>query len=137
MKWNKENTDKLKNLVADKKTARQIGDILNTTKNSVIGKCRRMGFKINSLVSCGPKRKRPALKSDRMVLSSIKKHTDSHGWGLEFDEIIEYSGLPADIAVTSVRRLISEKTLNKTISNVADHVFFNDASVKQLGVPSC
>lgn len=136
MQWNKENTDKLKTLVDDKKSARQIGDVLGVTKNSIIGKCRRMGFKLNSLVSCGPKRKRPVLKSDRMVLSSIKKHTDSYGWGLEFDEILEYSGLPAAIVVTSIRRLISEKSLNKTISNVADHVFFNDASVKQLGVPT-
>ena len=92
MKWNKKNIDKLEALVADKKTARQIGDVLNTSKNSIIGKCRRMGFKLNSLVSRGPKRKRPVYKSDRMVLSSIKKHTDSQGWGLEFDEIVEYTG---------------------------------------------
>lgn len=133
MSWTDENIQDLKNMVADKKTAKQIGEAIGKTRNAVIGKCHRLGLQFNSLTNAGRKRVGPLLKSDKAVLAQIKKHTDAYGWGLEFTEIVEFTKLTSTVVLAAVKSLLSQRYINKTTSYVADHVFFNDASVKQIG----
>jgi hypothetical protein len=131
MAWTEENIKKLKKLIKDKKSGREIADILGINRNAVAGKCHRLGLKLNSGLKMGPKKSRPVLKSDRAVLAQIKKHTDSWGWGLEFTEIVEFSEYPSATVLQAIKSLLCSKHINRTKSFVADHVFFNDTSVRQ------
>ena len=128
MAWTKANIKKLKDMVADKKSANQIADVLDKSRNAVCGKAHRLGLVFDSLVRV---KNRPVLKSDRAVLAQIRKHTDHWGWGLEFSEIVEYTGFASMTVLQSIRSLLSSKHINKSVSYVADHVFFNDNSVRQ------
>ncbi len=131
MAWTEENVEKLKKLVADKKSGREIADILGINRNAVAGKCHRLGIKLNSAIRTGPKKRRPILKSDCAVLAQIKKHTDSWGWGLEFTEIVEFSGLSSITVLQAIKSLLCSKHINRKKTYVADHMFFNDTSVRQ------
>jgi len=66
MAWTKANIKKLKDMVADKKSANQIADVLDKSRNAVCGKAHRLGLVFDSLVRV---KNRPVLKSDRAVLA--------------------------------------------------------------------
>lgn len=46
MEWTGEKLAILRDLIAKGKTASQIGDAMGITRNAVIGKCRRMGYRL-------------------------------------------------------------------------------------------
>jgi len=135
MAWTDQEVEKLIELIGANYTFKQIGEELGKTKNTIAGKCFRMQLKADKPIKSGPTRKNPAilLKSDKKVLAQIKKHSDTWGWGLELDEIMEYTRLPFNIVLHSIKRLIRDGYLNTCKSYVADHIFYNDASVKQIG----
>lgn len=132
MDWTEQQISELKELVLGKYTFTEIGKYLGKTKNSIAGKCHRLGLVSLSEVRLKPKQPGILLKSDKMVLAEIKKYTDKYGWGLEISEIIEYTKLSLRVAVQSVKRLIRDGYINKTVSHVADHIFYNNALVKQI-----
>lgn len=136
MAWTDQEKDKLEELVLKGLNRRQIAEKMGKSKNAIIGRCFRMGYKVLSKEKSGPKKLKGGLtlKSDIRVLAEIKKHTDGYGWGLEFEEITEFTGYGAIIIINALKRLISTGHVRSCKSNVADHLFYNDASVRQIGV---
>lgn len=134
MIWTEQQVSVLKKLILAKYTFTQIGNRLGITKNSVAGKCSRLGIVSLSGITGNFSRKLPdiLLKSDKMVLVQIKKHTDKYGWGLEISEIIEYTKLPPMVAIHAVKRLMNNGYINKIVSHIADHIFYNNSLVKQI-----
>lgn len=51
--WTAENIELMKQLIDDKLVAREIGDILGTSKSAVIAKCKRIGLKLGDNNSRG------------------------------------------------------------------------------------
>jgi hypothetical protein len=131
MTWNNQTISKLTQLVNEGKSSQEIADVLGITRNMVIGKAHRMGLKLKYIRVAVIKRPAPRLKADLTVLSAISKNTDKWGWGLEFDEIEEYTGFGTNVVLAALKRLLGTGHINKCHSAVADHLFFNDNSVKQ------
>jgi hypothetical protein len=132
--WTNNQINELKKLVSQGLTYNEISDRTDRNKNSLIGKCHRLGICPNKKINKAERRDgraKPLLKSDRAVLAQIKKHTDSWGWGLEFTEIVEFSEYPSTTVLQALKSLLCSKHINRTKSYVADHVFFNDKSVRQ------
>lgn len=130
-KWTAEAEADLKRYVEKGYTSGEISDEMGITRNMVVGKCRRMGLQLKS--KRGSNKQMPINHVDKLVFMTIKNNTDWYGWGLEFDEIAEFTGLNSRDVLLSVKRLLTSKHINQTISNVADHIFFNDAGVNQVG----
>lgn len=72
--------------------------------------------------------KAPMLKSDQLVLTQIRKASreDPFGWGLEQDEICEYTNLKLDTVFQALVRLRKKKLVTIKVSNVANHIFYCD-----------
>lgn len=133
--WNKKAKDQLEELILKGHTMREVSEIMGKTKNSIIGMCHRSGFKAVTKEKSGPKIKVGlTLITDIHVLAEIKKHTDNQGWGLEFDEVSEYTGYKAVVIMHALKNLIKFGYVRSCTSFVADHVFYNDATIKQIGV---
>lgn len=135
MAWTDGEVETLEMLVDENHTFGEIARKLNKTKNSCIGKAHRLGLQIKVVKKPGPKNMRPPKeKSDKIILGQIKKHSDKWGWGLELEEIMEFTGLSFNVVRGSLTRLLKSSYINKTKSNVAEHIFYNDASLVQRGV---
>lgn len=132
MPWTDQQISELKNLILEKCTFTEIGNRLGKTKNSIAGKCHRLGLVSRSNTRLKPRQPDILFKSDKMIMAQIKNHTDEYGWGLEISEIVEYTKLSLKVVVQSVKRLIRDGYINKTVSHVADHIFYNNALVKQI-----
>lgn len=130
MAWTDDEISKLQQLFNQGYSHQEIMKALGKTKGSVIGKCNRLGLIVKKPKKTGPKQK-ITLKSDKIILNLIKQKTDKWGWGLEADEILEYTRFPMKVVFQSIQRLLNSGHINKTVSNVADHIFYNDSSVKQ------
>jgi len=135
MAWTDQQITELKTLILDKHTFTEIANKLGKTKNAIAGKCHRLDLTSISGAEFPISHGQPKIfiKADKMVLCQIKKYTDQHGWGLEISEIVEYTKLPFRIVTRAVKRLMKSGRINKTISHVAGHIFYNNASVKQIG----
>jgi len=133
MAWTNDKIKQLETMVRNKLSLKEIANNMGLNRNQVAGKCHRLGLRIQSGMATGRK---PADKDCGIVMKMIRKHTDDYGWGLEFEEIVEYTGLNVGLVVVAVRKLLLDRKLNKCNSNVADHTFYNNNGIKQIGVPT-
>lgn len=135
--WTIEKKQTLRKLVAEGHTNNDLAKYFDKTPNAIIGVCYSLKLKPRlekekNLKSRGGK---PTTVNDHKIVRLITKHTDKYGWGLEFEEVVEYSQIEPKDVIHSLRRLIKSGRLNKIESAVAGHVFYNDARVRQKNIP--
>jgi GcrA cell cycle regulator len=75
--WTKEEDEVLLSMIKQKKTARQIADCLNRTRDAVIGRARRIGTNFGGMKAHERVKKEPLLKTAfRFIIKKVFSYKD-------------------------------------------------------------